>query len=128
MDSQDKNYIYNHMVRKHLSNKKPYNWLDYIEEGKKKYEGRINDGFWKNLRIDDKFILFNENKEICVRVVDKKIFRNFGDAFDTLGMELIPLKGITRDEVINLYGKYYDKNTIDKYGVVAIKLNVFNCF
>jgi ASC-1-like (ASCH) protein len=116
------------MVRKHLSNKKPYNWLDYIEEGKKKYEGRINDGFWKNLRIDDKFILFNENKEICVRVVDKKIFRNFGDAFDTLGMELIPLKGITRDEVINLYGKYYDKNTIDKYGVVAIKLNVFNCF
>jgi len=98
-------------------------WFDWIQSGIKKYEGRLFKGDWASLKIDDIVIFVcPENRELPVRVVDLVRFNTFGDAFDALGSELVPIPNVSTLDVVNLYAEYFKDEDIAQYGVVAIKV------
>ena len=97
-------------------------WLDWIESGIKKYEGRLNRGIFHNINIKDTVTWFDKfsGKEVNTKITDLRYYNDFGEAFEDLGGELVPIKGADIDTVEGLYSKYFSKEDINKYGVVAI--------
>jgi len=106
----------------------PETWLDWIEEGVKRYEGRIYRGRFAKMISGDKITFVSDNKRVKVCVVSINRFRSFGDAFEVLGSELVPIPGSTRDSVDSLYSKIFnteqDKADIRDFGVVAIEIQL----
>lgn len=96
-------------------------WLTWILEGKKRYEGRLSTKIeeW-DLYIGKEMIFECGSLNAHVRITSLLRYNSFGDAFDTLGTELVPIDGITRDEVEDLYTRYYSRQDVEKHGVVAI--------
>jgi hypothetical protein len=111
--------------------------LDWLKNGKKKFEGRLMTKIdeWK-LFIGKEIKFYdrdNPNSYIICQITNMPCFDDFGIAFDSLGDKLIPSK--TRYEVINFYNKiFHDEDEvlvdgvasqkIGRVGVVAIELNV----
>lgn len=112
------------MLTKHIANNRPNQWLDWIESGIKKYEGRLNKGDWANLKIGDRIILYDDNgKRVIVEIFDLKYFTSFCDAFNSLGKYLVPIDNIGADNVVDLYRNYFSDGDIQEYGVVAVGVN-----
>ena len=111
------------MTCKHIS--KP--WLDYIISNKKIFEGRVNKGFWKDLKIGDTFTFSDDAKHIDVIVTSLKYFRDFGDAWFILQDKLIPTEiydVISMTDARNIYDQYFSREEINHFGVVAVGLNL----
>lgn len=109
---------------KNIQNPPESPWLDFIRDGLKKYEGRLNSGYWKDLKMGDRIYL-TDGKYTCLVVVKEKLlFKNFSEAFDQLGSLLVPIENITREDVANLYRKYFTDELVDKHGVVAVGIDV----
>lgn len=96
-------------------------WLDWIDIGLKKYEGRLNREKWAMMRVGDliEFVDPN-NKRVLTCITDLKYYRDFEQAYDDLGSLLVPKETVTSMEVGELYSQYFTETDIKKYGVIAI--------
>jgi ASC-1-like (ASCH) protein len=97
-------------------------WFDLVKKGKKKYEGRLNKGFFGKLKVGDKFTFVNNGKKINVEVIKILNFDNFEEAYKDLGNELLPT--LMGKSVCEIYNKCYDSKDIKKHGVLAIRIKV----
>lgn len=113
------------MLRKPIRNPPDTPWLTWILEGKKKYEGRLSTKIveW-DLYIGKEAIFECGSLKAHARITSLLRYDSFGHAFDTLGSELVPIDGITRVEVEDLYRRYYSREDVEKHGVVAIGIVV----
>jgi len=101
-------------------------WLDWIEQGIKKYEGRLNRGIFKSLRVNDDVIWYDRRsgKEIRTKIIELKYYPDFVKAYEELGSVLIPIANINNEMVKKLYNNYFLDRDIEMNGVVAIGLEV----
>lgn len=108
---------------KSLQNPPESPWFDWIKDGTKNYEGRLLKDDWATLKTDDLIIFVcPEKRELTVRVINQFHFKSFGEAYDALGSQLIPIPGVCTEDVIKIYGKYFKDEDILKYGVVAVQV------
>jgi ASC-1-like (ASCH) protein len=116
----------NNIIELTIQNSKETPWLDWIEQGIKIYEGRVNRGKYKNFKNGDIMVLLDlkTNKKVKVKITLLEYFENFGEAFDILGTKLVPIKDIDKEQVVKLYSQYYSDEDIKKYGVVCIGVQV----
>jgi len=115
------------MIRKHISQP----WFDLIKSGKKKYEGRLNDGFWKEVQTGQKITLYNNDsgveKTLIIIVDTKLIFVSFFDGISTVGLNSVlpsEVENTVEQSVENVYRKYYSVDDEKKYGVVMIGFSI----
>lgn len=115
----------NRVYRITIQNTPDTPWLDWIEQGKKTYEGRLNRGIFLNMKVED-VIIFNDKTGKTVKTIIEslKYYPDFGEAYNDLGSKLVPIEGITPDKVKDLYWKYFRQDDIEKHGVVAIEIKV----
>ena len=97
-------------------------WLDWIETGVKKYEGRLNKGIFAKLHVGDIVIWYDRisGKEVKTEITELRYYVTFTDAFNKLGKNLVPIPNITPELVEKLYAQYFTKEDIEKYGVLTI--------
>jgi ASC-1-like (ASCH) protein len=117
----------NETYHKSIDNSPNTPWLDLIEQGIKKFEGRVNVGDWKKMKIGDIIIFFDRstNKRVKTIVTEFRYFPDFGAAFKELGQQFIPIKDITVEGVNKLSWKYYSEDHIKKNGMVAVGIKLF---
>lgn len=109
-----------------IQNYEPTPWLNWIEQGIKTYEGRLNKGDWLNLKIGDTIIWSDKKgKRIKTTVTNLKYYSDFGEAFQDLKEKLIPIPNITVYDAKKLYWKFFNQKDIEKYGVIAIGVEPF---
>lgn len=109
------------MYLKSLQNEKPYTWLNWIETGIKKYEGRLNKGEWSKMKIGDIITFYDKNnKTLKITITELKYYHSFGEAFNDLGKDLVPIDNISTDEVVKIYSEFYSDKEINEFGVVAV--------
>lgn len=95
-------------------------WLDWIETGVKKYEGRINRDQWTQMKVNDIIVFTAKNKTLSVVITDFKYYADFAQAFDDLGSEMVPIQNADRNSVTAIYSKFYKDADIAKHGVVMV--------
>lgn len=110
------------LARKHLSEP----WFSLVLQGKKTVEGRINDGFFKDIAVGDKFIFYNGDRSFEVRVIAKRFYKTFLHCLEIEGLEKILPTIDNYADGINVYRKYYSIDEEREFGVIAIEINVVN--
>lgn len=103
-------------------------WLHYIENGSKKFEGRLSGGTWASLGVGEQIITFSDRREVCLRIVGHQKFSSFGDAWLALGESLIPVEiGVSCETDVNLlYSQFWSTDKILSCGVDVVEVEVIN--
>lgn len=110
----------------HITNNNPdgYTWFDWLESGLKTYEGRLNNGKWK---LDFEVLEVKcdtDGRNASYMVLKKETFKDFNEAFERLGEQMIPI-GLpdNKKDANELYESFgYKPEDIKKYGVVCVHL------
>lgn len=103
---------------------KYYNNMKY---GSKKIEMRINDEKRRNLKIGDTiyFMLEPERaKQLETRIIGLTVYKDFDDALNNIPIESLSDKNDSKEEYLNDLNKFYSKEEQEKYGVLAIEIEV----
>ena len=109
------------LPRKHIGDP----WLRHIQEGRKLYEGKLDKktGDWTNARKGAEFLLWNKERSVCVRIVGKLYFYDFGHMWRILKDQLLP-DVRTEEKAKAVYREYYTDEDVDTFGTVAYLLEV----
>lgn len=116
------------MLTKDIQNPANTPFFDWVKAGRKTYEGRLGDKIkiW-NLNIGG-IIKFYEKGNIdnwvIVKITNLFTFKDFGMAYDFLGVQLMP--ELTREQVVEVYKEVFKNSlgTLKKHGVVAIGIEI----
>jgi ASC-1-like (ASCH) protein len=111
---------------KSIDNKK-LPWLDWIRDGKKTFEGRLCLGDWQSITCGDIIIFDCGDYKLATRVIGKKLFGNFSEAYDSLGNKLVPDEAFSANtnlsiQVVKFYSQYFTDDEIATCGVCAVEL------
>lgn len=102
-------------------------YFNYIKNGTKRLELRLNDEKRKDLEINDIIIFEKLSDDIeYLNTKVKKIYKynNFKDLVNDFDIELIADKSITKDELLKTLNKIYTVEEQNKYGVLAIEIEL----
>lgn len=116
------------VIRDHIAEP----WLTAIVEGSKTHEGRLRGGSWSKLSKGQRVVVANEAwSEVELEVTEVIEFKDFGEAWDQLGVHLIPkVLGVENaDGARDLYSKipkaeYTTDRINQRGGVVAVGVKV----
>lgn len=124
MENTNENEFSTKTWYKNIENPGDTPWLDWIESGIKKYEGRIYRGDWVEMKVGDTIVFTCGDKQVKTIVTELLQFANFGVAYYHLRKDLVPLDGINILGVVEIYSKIpgYTFEEIRKHGVVAVGL------
>ena len=110
---------------RHLMGLQP-EYFNAIKNGNKKYELRLNDEKRKIIKKGDIITFLMEPdriNSIDTIVTDLIYFNNFSEIVENIDINLLA-SDKTKDDLIKDLNKYYPIEKQNKYGVVAIKVNV----
>ena len=106
-------------------------YYEYVRDGKKIYEMRVNDDKRRKMNIGDKWKFTHATDETLpqfeTQIMDKKIYKSFEDAIDETGFEKLLPNAKSKEEAIKIYNAFNNGHyEIDakKYGVVRFTLKV----
>ena len=102
-------------------------YFDKIKNGEKIYEIRLNDEKRKIIDVGD-IIIFKRKpaltEQLITEVTDLIYFQSFDDMINTLPLGKVGFENATKQNVKDIYRQFYDEDSEQKYGVVAIKIKL----
>ncbi len=102
-------------------------YFDYIKNGTKRIEIRLNDEKRSIIKIGDTIEFLKEPEKIerlKVKVVGLLRYNSFADMFKDYDIEMLSDKSMTKDELINVLEEFYTKEDQQKYGVLGIRVEL----
>ena len=99
-------------------------WFTYISDGTKTVEGRRNKGRFKEMKVGDVVVWFNEQTSVKTVITEKNVYLTFREYLTKEGLDKC-LPGIsTIEKGVKVYYQYYTPEDEKKYGVVAIRIKL----
>lgn len=102
-------------------------YYEYILNGTKRIEIRLNDEKRRNIKIGDKIKFLKEpdlNDSFLVTVIELLKYSSFKDLLKNYDISVLADKSITKDELLNSLESFYSKEQQIKYGVLGIKVKL----
>ena len=103
-------------------------FLDLVKKGVKKREYRLNTPYRDKIKIDDTIRLINDNDEkdfIFVRVINRETYPNFNEALRSYYFQDFQGLYNSFEECVDECNKFYEKEEIDKYGIVVFRIGLY---
>lgn len=98
--------------------------FEVVEKGIKNVEVRVNDEKRRRMKIGDEIIFLKrplEKESIVTKIVGLKVYSNFNELVKDYEIERLYLKEFTKEQFVELLGRFYSDEDQNKYGVVAIE-------
>lgn len=102
-------------------------YFEYMKNGTKRIEIRLNDEKRKNIKIGDEIIFQKEpelKEELSTQIVNLTVKRNFKELIDNLNVSEYADKSESEEEFLNDLYKFYTKEQEEKYGVVGMQIKI----
>ena len=103
-------------------------YFDFIKNGSKKIEVRLNDEKRRGISVGDQITfeeLTDENpRYLTVKVVDLYHEKTFNDLLDKFDVSLFADKNATKADLSEVLNEIYSIEEQNKYGVLGIKIEV----
>ena len=102
-------------------------YFNYIKNGTKRLELRLNDEKRKDIQIGDEIIfeeLIENPRYLKTKVVDLYYEDNFNELLNKYDIKLFADDGTTKQELIEVLNEIYPIENQIKYGVVGIKIEI----
>ena len=102
-------------------------YFDYIKEGSKKIELRLNDEKRKLINIGDEIVFKEVSKNpryLHTKVINLHNDDSFSKLIDKFDLKLLAGENITKEELLTIIDNIYTKEEQEKYGALGIELEV----
>ena len=102
-------------------------YFEYVKNGTKRTEIRLNDEKRKDIKIGDEIIFQKEpelKEEISTEIVNLIIKRKFEDLIRNLDVSEYSDKSESEEEFLKDLYSFYTKEQEKKYGVIGIKIKI----
>lgn len=102
-------------------------YYNFILNGTKRIEIRLNDEKRQNIKIGDKIKFLKEpnlDESFMVRVVGLLRYNSFNDMFKDYDISVLSDKSMTKEELLSVLERFYTKELQEKYGVLGIRFEL----
>jgi len=99
-------------------------WFQFIKDGRKTVEGRLNKGKFSSIKKGDTLVISNNKQSVIVAVISNIIkYRTFEEYLVQEGLSRT-LPG-TRNipDGVDIYRKFYNERMENEFGVLGIHLH-----
>ena len=100
-------------------------YFEYMKNGTKRVEVRLNDEKRRCIQIGDE-IIFQKEPElettIKVKVIGLLRYNTFEELFEDYDIEMMADKSMTKQELLNVLEEFYTPEKQKQYGVVGIRI------
>jgi len=98
--------------------------FEIVKNGTKTVEVRVNDEKRRSMKIGDEIIFLKrplEVEKVVTKITGLKTYNNFNELVKDYDIKELYLETFTKDEFVELLGRFYSDEEQEKYGVVAIE-------
>lgn len=99
-------------------------WFEFIREGKKTIEGRLNKGKFKDMKIGDIISFVNDANKVKVQIINKIKYNSFEEYLLMEGLKRTLPNIKTIKDGLDVYYSYYTKNQEKEHKIVAIEIKI----
>lgn len=102
-------------------------YFNYILNGTKRIELRLNDEKRRIIKVGDKIKFLKEpnlNESFIVNVIDILKYNSFIDLFNDYDISILSDKSMTKEELLRDLEMFYTKEKQEKYGVIGIRIEL----
>jgi len=106
----------------HNHRAEPY--FSFVKNGQKTIEGRIAKDKYKNIKVDDHFIVHNDDETdfVEVKIIGIRKYPSIKELLEHEDLQKILPNAKSIDEGIETYKKFYTAEHEKEFGVVAIEI------
>lgn len=102
-------------------------YFEYMKNGTKRTEIRLNDEKRKDIKIGDEIVFLKEpelEEEITTQIVNLIVKRNFKELIRNLDVSEYSDKSESEEKFLKDLYRFYTKDQEEKYGVVGIQIKI----
>ena len=102
-------------------------YFDFILNGTKRIEIRLNDEKRQNIKLGDKIKFLKEpdlNESFEAQVIGLLRYNSFEEMFKDYDISILSDKSMTKEELISVLEQFYTKEKQEKYGVLGIRIEL----
>ncbi|MFH1402152.1 MAG: ASCH domain-containing protein [Patescibacteria group bacterium] len=99
-------------------------YFGFVKAGIKTIEGRVAKNLYKELKLGDEILIFNddETENVRVRVKDTRIYSSFGEMLEKENFKKILPNVDSVEQGLCVYRKFYTEGQEKEFGVIAIEV------
>lgn len=100
-------------------------YFDFIKDGTKRIELRLYDEKRQLIRLGD-IIEFtkSDDEKIKAEVIGLLLYSSFNDLFEDFDISILADATMTKQELLDVLGKFYTSEKQAEFGVVGIRLKL----
>ena len=102
-------------------------YFNFILNGTKRIEIRLNDEKRQNIKLGDKIKFLKEpdlNESFEAQVIGLLRYNSFEEMFKDYDISILSDKSMTKEELIGVLEQFYTKEKQEKYGVLGIRIEL----
>ena len=102
-------------------------YFNFILNGTKRIEIRLNDEKRQNIKLGDKIKFLKEpdlNESFEAKVIGLLRYNSFEEMFKDYDISILSDKSMTKEELISVLEPFYTKEKQEKYGVLGIRIEL----
>ena len=102
-------------------------YFNFILNGTKRIEIRLNDEKRQNIKLGDKIKFLKEpdlNESFEAQVIGLLRYNSFEEMFKDYDISILSDKSMTKEELISVLEQFYTKKKQEKYGVLGIRIEL----
>ena len=102
-------------------------YFNFILNGTKRIEIRLNDEKRQNIKLGDKIKFLKEpdlNESFEAQVIGLLRYNSFEEMFKDYDISILSDKSMAKEELISVLEQFYTKEKQEKYGVLGIRIEL----
>lgn len=102
-------------------------YYDFILNGTKRIEIRLNDEKRRKIKIGDTIRFYKEpelKEYFDTKVVNLYKYNSFIDMFNDFDISVLADKSISKEELISIFEEFYSKEKQKEYGILGIEIEL----
>lgn len=99
-------------------------YFDFIKNGTKRIELRLNDEKRQRIEISDLIEFSNEKDKFTAKVVGLLKYQDFKTLFNDFEIEILADKTMTKEELLDVLSEFYTPEKQEKFGVIGIRVEL----
>ena len=99
-------------------------YFDFIKNGTKRIELRLNDEKRQQIKIGDSIEFSNEKDNFTAKVIGLLKYQDFKALFNDFEIEILADKTMTKEELLGILSEFYTTEKQEKFGVLGIRVEL----
>ena len=99
-------------------------YFDFIKNGTKRIELRLNDEKRQQIKIGDSIEFSNEKDKFIAKVIGLLEYQDFKTLFNDFGIEILADKTMTKEELLGVLSEFYTPEKQEKFGILGIRVKL----